>query len=714
MKIRSDYPYETRRDDVRIPVPDASGGTTLLYGRVWRPVTDEPVPALLEYLPYGLGDWTAAADRQRHPWYAGHGYASVRVDVRGHGNSEGAPGDEYTAAEQADGAAVVEWLARQPWCTGRVGMFGLSRGGTSALQIAALAPEPLKAVVTVCSTDDRYDNDVHRIGGAVAAAGTASRAATLLAFGARPPDPVYAGDDWLELWRTRLEALEPLHHNWLAHRTRDEYWKHGSVREDYGAIRAAVLAVGGWQDPYRDTVLRLVRELDPARTRGIIGPWPHEYPDQEHPPGPAIGFLQETLRWWDHWLRDDATVLSGHGGTDRPTEAGTPTDTPTGSGTGTGTGRGTGDGTGTRADTGVMAEPLLRFWVTESHAPATAYQELPGRWDGEPVWPPPGVTRVAYAFRGPPRLVDSPQHTGLDAGGFTPFGEDADLPPDQRDEDAKSVSFEVAVTDRTEILGRPRVTLRLRPDAPHGLVVARLCDVAPDGSSTLVTRGALDLSSRAGRDRDDDWPAGATEDVSFELGAAGHAFAPGRRIRLAVSSAYWPWIWPRADSAGFTLDPDGSSLELPVRAAPEGPRSAGTIAFEEPEHAEPLGVVTAVTLDPPRPGRLVVRDVAKAEWRLELSHDPGTRVHPDGLEHTERSAESYSVREREPLSARAGSEWTIRLHRPDQGWDTTVETRSEIDCDEENFLTTDEVVCRHGREVVFHRTWQKRIPRTAG
>lgn len=689
MKIRTEYPYATRREDIRIPVPGVSGGTTLLYGRVWRPVTEEPVPALLEYLPYRLSDGTAASDQQRHPWYAGHGYASVRVDVRGHGNSEGVPGDEYTAAEQADGAAVVEWLARQPWCTGRVGMFGVSWGGTSALQTAALAPEPLKAVVTVCSTDDRYDNDVHRVGGAVAAAGTASRAATLLAFSARPPDPLHTGDDWERLWQVRLDALEPLHHTWLAHLTRDAYWEHGSVCQDYGAIRAAVLAVGGWQDPCRDTVLRLVGALDPTRTRGIIGPWPHEYPDQGLRPGPAIGFLQETLRWWDHWLRDDDPERAGHGdGAERRDAPGTAT--------------------------GVMAEPLLRFWITESHPPATAYDELPGRWDGEPAWPSQRITPVAYALQGPPLVVDSPQHTGLDAGSFVPFGEDADLPPDQRDEDAKSASFEFPVAERTEILGRPRVTLRLRLDAGHGQAVARLCDVAPDGSSTLVTRGALDLSCRAGRDRADDWPAGATEDVSFELGAAGHAFAPGHRIRLAVSSAYWPWIWPRADSAGFTLDPDGSLLELPVRSAPEGPGAPGTVAFEEPEHAAPLGVVTPVTLDPPRPARLVVRDVAKGEWRLELSDDAGTRVHPDGLEHTERSTESYAIQERDPLSATARSAWTIRLHRPEQGWDTTVETRSEIGCDAEHFITTDEVVCRHGREVVFHRTWQKRIPRTAG
>lgn len=125
MQIRSSFPYETTREDVQVPLPDG----TKLYARIWRPVTDEPVPALLEYLPYRLSDWTAPRDWQRHPWYAGHGYASVRVDVRGHGNSEGMPGDEYSAVELADGVAVVNWLAAQPWCTGKVGMFGISWGG---------------------------------------------------------------------------------------------------------------------------------------------------------------------------------------------------------------------------------------------------------------------------------------------------------------------------------------------------------------------------------------------------------------------------------------------------------------------------------------------------------------------------------------------------------------------------------------------------------
>ncbi|MGW9117413.1 CocE/NonD family hydrolase [Streptomyces sp. NPDC055663] len=664
MRIRTTFPYDTTHEDVRIPLPDG----TRLYARIWRPVTDEPVPALLEYLPYRLSDWTAPRDWQRHPWYAGHGYASVRVDVRGHGNSEGLPGDEYDATELADGVAVIHWLARQPWCSGRVGMFGISWGGFNSLQIAALAPEPLKAIVTVCSTDDRYDNDVHYMGGSVLGVDMHAWAATMLAFVSRPPDPAQVGDGWKDMWLKRLETVDPFIHTWLAHQTRDDYWKHGSVCEDYSAIRASVLAVGGWHDPYRDTVLRLVEHLDPGRVRGLIGPWSHQYPDRGLPPGPSIGFLQETLRWWDQHLKEK--------------------------------------------DTGVMAEPLLRAWISESHRPATVYETLPGRWVGEDSWPSPNVTPVAYALGGGPQIVDSPQQTGLDAGRFFPFGNDADLPPDQRDEDAKSVCFEFPVQEAPiEILGRPRVKLRIRMDTPRGQAIARLCDVAPDGSSTLVTRGALNLSARHGRDRAEDWPVGATEDVTFELNGIGHTFPPGHRIRLAVSSSYWPWIWPQAGAVGFTLDADGSLVELPVRRSVADP----AIRFEEPEQSEPLGVVYPVTLDEQRPERLVVRDVAKGEWRLEV--DPrygGTRVYPDGLEFTEDALETYTIQENDPLSARTRSDWAIRLHRPEMAWDVRIETRSEIGADDTDFITSDEVVCKEGGEVVFHRTWEKRIPRTAG
>lgn len=541
-------------------------------------------------------------------------------------------------------------------------------GRLQLLQIAALAPEPLKAVVTVCSTDDRYDNDVHYMGGSVLAVDMHAWAATMLAFVSRPPDPLHVGDGWRDMWLGRLEQVDPFLHTWLDHQTRDAYWRHGSVCEDYGAIDAAVLAVGGWHDPYRDTVLRLVEHLPAERVRGLIGPWSHQYPDRGLPPGPAIGFLQETLRWWDQHLKG--------------------------------------------VDTGIMREPLLRAYVSDSHPPATVYDTLPGRWVGEPTWPSPNVTTVSYGLQGPAVLVRSPQHTGVDAGRFFPFGNDADLPPDQREEDARSACFEFAVGEETWVLGRPRVRLRVTSEVSRGQVVARLCDVAADGSSTLVTRGVLNLSARHGRDRAVPWEPGATQEVSFELNGIGHAFPPGHRIRLAVSSAYWPWIWPQPGSqAGFTLEPAGSFLELPVRAR----EASSDIAFEEPEQSEPLGVSHPATFDEPRPERLVVRDVAKGEWRLEV--DPrygGTRVYPDGLEFTEDALETYTIDENDPLSARTRSDWSIRLHRPELAWEATVRTRSEITCDGTDFHASNEVVCTDGGEVVFHRTWEKRIPRTAG
>ncbi|MET9032320.1 CocE/NonD family hydrolase [Streptomyces mirabilis] len=701
MHIRTSFSHETTHEDLWIPLPDG----TRLHARVWRPLTDAPVPALLEYLPDRLTDRTAPRDWQRHPWYAGHGYASVRVDARGHGNSEGVPADPYGESERADGVEVIHWLADRPWCSGAVGMFGISRGGFTSLRIAALAPEPLKAIVTVCATDDPYDNDGHRLGGAVLAVETHARAATALADVARPPDPVHVGQVmWRDMWVKRLEKVEPFIHTWLSHPTRDAYWRHAGVREDggHGGIRAAVLAVGGWHDPSCDTVLRLVESLPADRVRGLIGPWCHQYPDRGLPPGPAIGFLQETLRWWDRWLRPTATSVpgSGPGVNDDP-------------------GPGVNDDPDPDVnddpdpgvnDRDVMAQPLLRSYVMAAHPPATTYPSLPGHWVGDTAWPSPSVTPIAYALRGAPVLVRSPQHTGVDAGRFRPVGNDADLPPNQREEDARSACFEFEVPGETWVLGRPRVRLRLTSHSPWGQVIARVCDVAADGSSTLVTRGALNLSARYGPDQAVSWKPGSTEDVVFDLTATGYAFPSGHRIRLSLSSAYWPWIWPQPGSAaGFVLDPAGSSLELPVRARESDPR----ITFEEPEQSEPLGVTSAATLGEPRPERLVARDVARGEWRLEVDpRQDGTRVHPDGLECTEDARDTYTIDESDPLSARTRSTRSIRLHRPELPWDARVETRSELSCDAREFITSNELICKDGNEVVFHRTWERRIPRT--
>lgn len=487
-------------------------------------------------------------------------------------------------------------------------------------------------------------------------------------------------------------------HPWLGHQTRDDYWRQGSAGERYDAIRAAVLAVGGWADPHRDTVLRLVEHLR-APVRGLIGPWPHQYPDRGLPPGPAIGFLQETLRWWDQWLKDQ--------------------------------------------DTGIMAEPRLRSWMPEPATPEPTAPGPPvpgppgagpsgagagepaGRWIGEDQWPSDDVREIHYGLADTLRTagtpegerfvpVRSPQHTGIDAGRYRPVGATADLPPDQRAEDGRSVCFDTApLAERLEILGRPSLQLRLRCPATRGQVVARLCDVAPDGAAALVTLGVLNLTARNGREQVLPWEPGAVAEVVLELSGIAHAFPPGHRIRLALSSAYWPWVWPQPAAAGFEVDPGHSTLMLPVRhlAADVG---RAPIAFAEPEQSAAPGVHHTTASDP-RPERLVVQDVAAGEWRLEVdpSHQ-GSRAYPDGLICTEQALETYRIREDDPLGAAARAAWTIRLERPEDGWDVTVQTRSEIGCDAEAFTTRSHLTAWEGGAVLFERDWEQRIPRTAG
>lgn len=691
MEIVTDLPFEVRIEEGWIPLADG----TRLWMKAWLPVTDRPVPTILEYLPYRAGDWTAPRDHERHPYYAGHGYASIRVDIRGHGNSDGVPGDEYDPQELADGVEVVHWIAEQPWCTGSVGMIGISWGGFNGLQIAALRPEPLKAVVTVCSTDDRYDNDVHYAGGSLLAIDMSAWAGTMLAFESRPPDPRVVGEAWREQWLHRLECMEPFLDRWLAHQTRDEYWKHGSVCEDYGAIDAAVLAVGGWYDPYRDTVLRLAENLAARgkNVRGLLGPWAHQYPDRDLRPGPHIDFLGETLRWWDHWLKGE--------------------------------------------DSGAMDTPLVRAWITDPVPPRSAYDEMPGRWVAETRWPSPHITTERVEF-GPVHVVPtvarqraaaaddaqqvvvvhSPQDTGQAAGRFFAYGNAGDLPTDQRLDDVRGASFDTVLDHDVEILGNARAHLRLRSSAARGQVFVRLCDVGPDGASTLVTRGNLNLSSREGRERVVPMPVGEWVDVEVPLTAIGYRIPAGHALRVSVSTAYWPWIWPQPEDATLEIDLDRSGIDLPVRPRPTGERAEldASVRFDGPVQPEGLAVEYPASgrAGVTRPERLVSIDPAARRTFIEVDpHYGGTRVYPDGLEYDEDAVERYWIGSDDPLSARTESVWEVELRRPELDWAASVSTVQQIRCDAENFHTTSRVTCRDGDVVIFEKTWERTIPRVA-
>ncbi|MGD6771779.1 CocE/NonD family hydrolase [Staphylococcus simulans] len=298
INILKDMPYEVEiTHHTWITMSDG----TKLSAKIWSPVMEGVNKGtVLEYLPYRKDDFTALRDEIRHKYFAGHGYTAIRVDIRGTGDSEGIIEDEYPKIEQDDGVEVIEWIAKQPWSNGSVAMIGKSWGGFNGLQIAARQPEALKTIITLCSTDDRYADDVHYRGGTMMASDMLWWASTMFAYNARPPFPKFVGDRWYDMWLDRLENTPPFVEKWVEHQTRDSYWKHGSVNENYSDIQIPVLTMSGWADAYPNAVFRLMNNLNVPK-KAIVGPWAHEFPDLAIP-GPQIGYLQEVLEWLDKWM----------------------------------------------------------------------------------------------------------------------------------------------------------------------------------------------------------------------------------------------------------------------------------------------------------------------------------------------------------------------------------------------------------------------------
>ena len=273
-KIVTRFPQAVRVvENVLIPMPDG----IRLAAKLWLPAGAEkkPVPAIIEYVPYRKHEGTRTGDNSKHEYLAGHGYACIRLDIRGSGESEGKITDEYTPQEQKDGVAAIAWAAAQTWCDGQVGMIGISWGGFNGLQIAALQPPALKTIITIGSTDDRYATDVHYVGGCLSK-DNFDWSSTMMANNDLPPDPAFH-DNWRQMWRERLEANEPWILTWMKHQRRDAYWQQGSVCEDFSKIKIPVYAVNGWADNYSESIPRLLAGLDVPR-KGLIGPWAHSYP----------------------------------------------------------------------------------------------------------------------------------------------------------------------------------------------------------------------------------------------------------------------------------------------------------------------------------------------------------------------------------------------------------------------------------------------------
>mgnify|MGYP001795110483 FL=1 len=635
--------------DLGIVMPDG----TRLSARMWRPVDagDDPVPVILEHLPYRKRDGTCARDALTHPYFAQRGYACLRVDMRGNGDSHGLMEDEYTQQELDDAVTVIEWVAAQPWCNGSVGMMGISWGGFNSLQVAAMAPDALKAVITLCSTVDRFNDDIHYKGGCLLNENL-GWGATMWSYSSRAPDPALR-PDWREIWMERLENEPFLPSVWLRHQARDDYWKHGSVIESYDTMKAKVLAIGGWGDAYKNAVPQLVAALPGAK--GIIGPWVHKYPHFAVPE-PRIGFLQEALRWWDKWLKD--------------------------------------------IDTGVEDDPDLRTYLMNGVRPATWYSERAGRWLADAQ----SVTRTWHQTdagltdqQGHQRhTIASPQATGADAGEYCAIWLGPELPGDQRRDDARSATFDTAPLETDlSIVDAPSLRLTLSADAAAAHIAVRLTHVHPDGAATRITYGVLNLARHLGRVL----VPGQQEEIDISLDHIAYTVPAGHRLRVAISTAYWPMIWPGPTPT--TLELHGGLLNI------QELREAGDWTFPPPDAAPPW---QTEELRAENHVRRQETDMVTGVTSLVIEDDFGkVRDSDHGLISGSIARERWNIHPDDPLSAQGTCHWTDELER--DGIALRTETRCEMWSDATHFHLNATLDAFENDKSVYYRTISDKIER---
>ncbi|MSO77262.1 MAG: CocE/NonD family hydrolase [Alphaproteobacteria bacterium] len=643
-----------------------------LAARLWLPEGADaaPVPAIVEYIPYRRGDYTAVRDRANHGYLAGHGYACLRIDVRGTGDSDGIHHEQWSDDYDRDALDAFAWIAAQPWSDGSIGMIGLSWGGNTGLRMASLAPPALKAVIAISASDDRYSNKF--LGGALLL-NSVVWSYTMTAQNSRPPDPASVGEAWRQQWLDRLANAPWYIERWLAHQRHDAYWASGSVVARYGNFGCPVYSVGGQADPgYLATVPALMAGLF-VPTKGLMGPWAHKKP-WEAMPGPAVNFLDEARRWFDRWLKG--------------------------------------------VENGIEREPALRSWMQDWQQPAGYVATRVGRWVEEPTWPSPYVAMRSFYLnangladvvgREGEYIIASPQSLGSVAGEWMPwlaFGEQAELAQNQREDDGRSVAFDSnLLVAPIELLGEPIAYLNLASDKPVANLVVRLCDVAPDGSSARIAYGALNLTRREGLANPMPLTPGERYNVAVPLYPCGYRVAAGHRLRVALSTAYWPVIWPAPEPVSLTLY--GGRIELPVRA----PRPEAEAAMRAWGPVATAPAMARTVLEPAKVSRRTIRDLATG--RVELIHrDDGGRYRIDdyGIEVAARTERRLSIQDDDPISARVELDWSWTLRRGD--WTARTLTRATVWCTATTFEFESSLEGFEGERRVFAKQSRNSIAR---
>lgn len=650
--------YGVRMEQAWIPMKDGVRLAATLYMPDGAKAGDK-FPALLEYLPYRKDDGTAAEDYGKHAYFVRRGYVGVRVDIRGFGASEGVPPErEYSEQEQEDGEQAISWLAHQPWSNGNVGMFGISWGGFTAMQMAMRHAPGLKAIVAVDATAELFHDDVHYIDG-IAHIDEFELNMDMAEGWAGAPN--YSLDE--KTLGPRFDA-PPWSLLYLKHQHDGPFWR-DRVRP-LSEITIPSFLIGGLQDGYRDNIPDMLMKSK-APIKALVGPWNHSFPNNADF-GPRVEWRDQAVRWFDHWLK----------------------------------GR----------DTGIENDPRLVIYMQHWHPPNPNLETVPGEWRREDVWPPRDA-QSSTLFLQPNHTLAQSQAApathqlqyvptvGVEAGFW--WGE---LLNDTRPVDAFSLVYDSAPLDEdVAILGRPHALLQASATAPLADWFARLSDVAPDGEVTQITGAGLNGAQRDSMSDPKDLEPGRVYPLDIEMHLTSWVFPKGHRIRISISNALWPMLIPTPYAMTTSLElggSGGSRMTLPIvplqgEPAPE---------FSPPQKIETRRDIKSMGF--PWPGEWTVeRDEARHKTTVHWKGKDGA-IYPWGTENDFESL-TYDGDDAHPEtnSVRGEAESVFAL----KGRTLTWRGHLLVTTDQRNFYYKYTRELLKDGKMLKSKTWQETIPR---
>jgi len=627
-----------------------------------KPKSSDPnakFPVIIEMQPYRKDDLFLARDYALHSYFARSGYVMIKADVRGTGSSRGKIQDrEYSALEIRDAEELINHYAKVPWSTGNVGMWGISWSGFNALMTAMRNPPALKAVIAAHSSDDLFHDDVHFIDGAFHVDEYELSIENDLSV---PRSPDYKLD--AEYFNDRFD-VEPWFLRYKREQKDGPFWQEESVRGQYHRLKTPVLLIGGLLDGYRDTLARLL-DHSAGPVKAILGPWNHSWPHDSQP-CPCFEWREDALKWWDFYLK----------------EKGAP-----------------------------PRDRQIHVFQRAGDAPSVDLQQFTGSWYAI-QWNErqKNVTELYLSSRG--RLTPALEsRTGVMAVPYVPSNGRAtgfwwgELTPDMVEDDGSKLTFDSEpLTEKLELMGVPELLWQARTSAPWATWSVQLEDVFPDGKVAMVTGAVKNSSQDASRTE----PRGSAPHTlrrhTLPLHFTTWTFQPGHRIRVTVSHAQFPMIWPmpfHVSSQLFTgtaqsllrlplLPPDtqiNHQLQLPPRPVQTYPgltNEGGRWPYENRTERDTSGKFSVL-------------------WKADSS------FHIDGREHYFFEETTHATHDERPwnsqFTGRAGH--TIRL----PGRDLRFSTDIQIDSDKKFFHVTFTRKAFENGVNVRSKTWRESIRR---